>query len=159
MNEQKHLLYKRLCGVLCIIFCAALIFCIIIWLKNAEDNLFVVINGHEINVDIANTNNTRAQGLGGRKNLCAKCGMLFLFDTLEERTFWMKDMLFDIDIVWIREGMIVQISENVDHTYGMREIVHSSDPVDAVLELPVGSIYKNNIIIGQHVTYSAGIVE
>ncbi len=51
----------------------------------------------------------RAQGLSGRQGLPRGRGMLFVFDRAERHAFWMKDMHFDIDIIWITGGEIVDL--------------------------------------------------
>ena len=53
------------------------------------------------------TEEARAKGLGGREGLCFRCGMLFLFETSGRYGFWMKDMRFDIDILWVNQGQVV----------------------------------------------------
>lgn len=52
-------------------------------------------------LEIANTGATRTQGLSGRRNLPANQAMLFVFDQPANECFWMKDMNFPIDIVWL----------------------------------------------------------
>jgi uncharacterized membrane protein (UPF0127 family) len=50
------------------------------------------------------------QGLGGRESLADDRGMLFLFERSERHSFWMKDMLIPIDIIWISaEGRVVEV--------------------------------------------------
>src|SRR3989304_6446445 len=61
----------------------------------------VVIAGTTINVEIAQTEAEREQGLSGHKPLADDEGMLFIFDKPGYHGFWMKDMLFSIDIIWI----------------------------------------------------------
>jgi len=61
----------------------------------------VTINGQMINVSIARTEDEQAQGLSGRAPLASNEGMLFLFDKPDRIGFWMKDMNFSIDMIWI----------------------------------------------------------
>ena len=50
------------------------------------------------------------RGLGGRESLADDRGMLFLFERSERHSFWMKDMLIPIDIIWISaEGRVVHV--------------------------------------------------
>lgn len=112
----------------------------------------IVINGQTIYVAIADTADQRQQGLGGQKTLCEKCGMLFLFDTVDNYTFWMKDMNFDIDIIWIRDDVVVDISDNVSYKTS-EKIVWTIESIDKVLELPAGSADKFGIIAGNGVHY------
>jgi len=50
------------------------------------------------------------RGLGGYESLADDRGMLFLFERSERHSFWMKDMLIPIDIIWISaEGRVVEV--------------------------------------------------
>jgi uncharacterized membrane protein (UPF0127 family) len=68
----------------------------------------------EFPVDLALTPEERAQGLSGRASLNAGTGMLFVYDEANRYVFWMKEMEFPLDMVWIgAECQVVDISENV----------------------------------------------
>lgn len=105
-------------------------------------------------VELADTDNERSQGLSGRESLGANRGMLFIFDTKDLYAFWMKDMLFPIDIVWIEDAKIVDLTENVPvpvtATYLPK--YQPKSPVDKVLELEAGEIKKQGFTVGQQVT-------
>lgn len=56
----------------------------------------------------------RAQGLSGRDNLANDSAMIFTFDDVGQRCFWMKDMKFSIDMVWLDSSKhVVAIEKNV----------------------------------------------
>lgn len=104
----------------------------------------VEIAGETIMLDVVQTSSERARGLGGRAELCAQCGMWFIFDDVAQHSFWMKDMQFDIDIIWINDTRVVHSEENVPYatpekTYG------PTAPVSHVLELPAGSVQRLGI--------------
>ena len=63
----------------------------------------VKIAGQVIKVELAITPEARARGLSGRQGLTQDEGMLFVFDTPGKYPFWMKDMNFAIDMIWISE--------------------------------------------------------
>lgn len=88
-------------------------------------------------VEIADTEQQRERGLGNRDALCDTCGMLFLFDSSGKYAFWMKDMRFPLDILWIRDGKIVHIERNVDFR-NQYKVYHSEQPADRVLEVNAG---------------------
>ncbi len=74
----------------------------------------VVIGGTEIRVALADTPRERQQGLSGKESLPEGEGLLFVFDTPGKYGFWMKDMHFPIDIIWLDErGTIVHVEKNV----------------------------------------------
>lgn len=64
--------------------------------------------------EIADTEELRSKGLSGRTNIPENYGMLFVFNSDVIPSFWMKDMLVPIDIIWIsKDGEIVGILPNV----------------------------------------------
>ena len=67
------------------------------------------------NVEIAKTNEEQGKGLSGRKELSGDSGMLFIFKEPGKHSFWMKDTLIPLDIIWIDEdGRVVFIKENAE---------------------------------------------
>lgn len=58
-------------------------------------------------VDIADTPQLRSQGLSGRPSLDPRAGMLFVFEEPGNYTFWMIEMHFPLDFVWIGEDCVV----------------------------------------------------
>ncbi len=54
-----------------------------------------------VNAEIADTEPERAKGLMFRDALCDGCAMLFMFEEEKIYPFWMKNMKFAIDIIWI----------------------------------------------------------
>ncbi len=73
----------------------------------------VKIGGVTVKVDLAETPSERAQGLSGRAGLSEEEGLLFVFEYVGKHAFWMKDMNFPIDIIWIGEnGEIVYIKKD-----------------------------------------------
>ena len=74
----------------------------------------IEISGRMVQAEIADTPAEREKGLSGREELAPGEGMLFVFPEDGVYSFWMKDMRFAIDILWIsREGVIVDVRENV----------------------------------------------
>jgi uncharacterized membrane protein (UPF0127 family) len=60
----------------------------------------VTLHGHRFSVEIADTVAAREHGLMDRTSMPADHGMLFLFPDAEPRTFWMKDTLIPLDILF-----------------------------------------------------------
>lgn len=69
--------------------------------------LVVRVGAAEFVVEQAVTPAQRIQGLSGRQDLAPRNGMLFIFEQEGRHTFWMKDMLFPLDLVWIGTGCTV----------------------------------------------------
>lgn len=109
---------------------------------------YVKIKDVIIEVDIASSNVERARGLSGRVSLGANSGMLFVFDGPGKNMFWMKDMNFPIDIIWLDENKkIIYIKENLSpKTYP--EVFGPEVPSMYVLEVNSNFTKKYNIKIG-----------
>lgn len=106
----------------------------------------VKINGREITVEIADTPELQFKGLSGRKNLCAGCGMLFVFNDKKERTFVMREMNFPLDIIFIDGNKIVKIEGGLEpEGVNPKNIYKSGAPVDYVLEVNGGFTDKYKI--------------
>jgi uncharacterized protein len=107
-------------------------------------------------VEIANTTTTRMRGLSGREPLGENEGMLFIFDSPNRYGFWMKDMKFALDFVWIRGERVAGITENVPPPAGSSlfnlPLYYPPQDADKVLEINAGEVAKDNIKAGDKVT-------
>ncbi len=113
----------------------------------------VVIGGEIVHVEVADTPEERAQGLSGRPDLAQGEGMLFIFERDGIYPFWMKDMLFSIDIAWMSlEGVVIDIAHSVSpDTYPAS---FGPDVVSRyVLELPAGFMKEHKIQTGDTVLF------
>jgi len=106
----------------------------------------IFLRGVPFFAEVADTPAQWQRGLSHRKELCARCAMVFVFDEPQVATFWMKDMQFDIDILWARGGDIIHTQEYVSHTTP-RKTYTTKDPVDTVIELPAGSIARYHLMV------------
>ncbi len=61
----------------------------------------VVIGGRKFSLEIANTPTKREKGLSDRNLIGSRQGMLFVFDKPSYQCFWMKNMRFNLDILWL----------------------------------------------------------
>ena len=105
----------------------------------------IEINDKEIAVEVAATAETRSKGLSGRGSLEEGTGMLFIFDSPAQYGFWMKDMNFAIDIVWIDEKFhIVDVDKEVSpETFP--QVFYPAQEIKYVLELLAGTVDKYRI--------------
>jgi len=110
----------------------------------------VSINGQEILVELAFTNDTRSCGLSNRFRLEKDKGMLFLFSNTRKRTFWMKNTHIPLSIAFIDEaGTIVTIHQmDADQT---RTTYHSYQSVRYALEVNQGWFTLHGIKTGDKV--------
>src|SRR3989338_5042145 len=74
--------------------------------RNTDEKQFfdIRISNVKIKAELADTPEKRALGLSGRETLGNDEGMLFVFDEPNTRQFWMKNMNFALDIIWIDEN-------------------------------------------------------
>ncbi|MBI4135890.1 DUF192 domain-containing protein [Candidatus Uhrbacteria bacterium] len=113
----------------------------------------VRIGNTKILVDVAVTPEARAQGLSGRAELGENEGMLFPMGESQVYAFWMKDMRFPLDIIWIRDGRVADISENIPPPKSgeFPVSVRPREPINYVLEVNAGFVEKKGINIGDPV--------
>jgi len=108
-------------------------------------------------VEVADTQEARNKGLSGRDSIAENEGMLFVFEALDKKhAFWMKDMKFAIDIIWINDGKIAQISKVVSPPDPgtpdrILPLYIPDAPADYVLEVAAGFSDKNGLITGNPV--------
>ncbi len=90
-------------------------------------------------VTVADTNETRRQGLSDSAPLAADRGMLFIFERDGRHGIWMKDMRFALDIIWIsRFGAVVHIERSV-HPDTYPRAFTPDKPAKYVLEISAGA--------------------
>ncbi len=117
----------------------------------------ITIGNHEIGIDLADTNEKRARGLGGIRNLMPNQGMLFIFNEKDVTPpFWMKNMLIPIDIIWIDDGVVTQINARVEPIALQTAdenipLIIPAEPIDYVLEVRAGYTEQNQITVGDKV--------
>jgi uncharacterized membrane protein (UPF0127 family) len=74
----------------------------------------ITVNGIKLVADVAATNEQRTRGLSVKDSLPENQAMLFVFDSAHEHSFWMKDMKFPIDIIWLDSNKnVVHIEHNL----------------------------------------------
>jgi len=111
------------------------------------------INNQRIEVELAKTSLQKSRGLSGRENLCADCGMLFFLDKSEKHMFWMKEMKFNLDFVWINDNKVVKINRNISYLKGKEETIGSGVIADMILEVNAGKILEWGIEEGNEVVF------
>ncbi len=125
-------------------------------LNVVKDKAEVRIRDQIIIADMAYTPQTRERGLGGRNGMNINEGMLFVFDEPGVYPFWMKDMKFPIDIIWINDqNEIIGITEAVDPQVGAPEAELASynppAPVKRALEVRSGRAKLLRATVGDSV--------
>jgi len=105
-------------------------------------------NGKEILVDVARTQWEQVKGLSGHDSLPENEGLLFVHEKLDYQGYWMKEMLFPIDIIWINGNEVVGFVQKVQPQESPLTIYNSPVPVDKVLEVNARFVEENSINVG-----------
>lgn len=107
---------------------------------------------HHFIVELAATPEEQAQGLMFRESLADDAGMIFPFSPPRPASFWMRNTLIPLDMIFIRsDGTIARIAANTVPL--SEESVQSGEPVAAVLELRGGRAAQLGIREGDRVTW------
>lgn len=107
-----------------------------------------------VQAEIADTDVKRQQGLMFREGLPEDAGMLFIFEEEARYSFWMKNMRFPLDIIWIdKNKRIVDIKTDVPACNETCESLTPCDKTLYVLEVNAGFTKKNEIKIGDRVSF------
>ena len=111
-----------------------------------------------LNVEVADTPESRAQGLGNRTSLANNAGMLFVFETTNLWSFWMKDTLIPLTVAFIDEQWeivdLIDMAVAKDPQYGPFEIYKPVKPSHYALEVNQGFFRQKNITVGAKVVYT-----
>jgi hypothetical protein len=110
---------------------------------------------HSFTVEVAQTPEEQTQGLMYRKRVGPNEGMLFPFNPPRQASFWMKNTLIPLDMIFVRtDGRIERIAANtVPHSL---EGVTSYGAVAAVLELAGGRAEELGLKEGDRVSWTGG---
>lgn len=114
----------------------------------------VCIRGIFLEAEVADNPQQRQQGLMFRSSLADNGGMLFIFEKEGRYNFWMKNMNFALDIIWIgADKKIVDIKENNQPCTESCQSLISAGQARYVLEVDAGFVRKNKIKIGEPVNF------
>lgn len=103
---------------------------------------------------LANTDNTRRQGLSGTSPLGEREAMLFIFDTPGRWGMWMREMNYNIDIVWLDSAKrVIYTAKDVAPSTYPKVFLPDKDAL-YVVELPSGYVDEHNVGLGQVVGFA-----
>ena len=102
-------------------------------------------------VEIADTDVTREHGLSDRLTLPENAGMLFIFNTDDYHHFWMKDMNFPLDLIWIDNNwkIVATTPDITPNSYP--QTFYPPMPVKYVLEVNAGFTTRHSIKTGEQI--------
>ena len=117
----------------------------------------IAVNGFAILADVAITDEDQIKGLSIRDQMNENEGMLFVYGEPSRQSFWMKDMKFPIDIIWLNgTGSVVHVEENLKPCVPSLECPSFSPNENAqyVLETVAGFAQKHHLKIGTDIDFS-----
>jgi uncharacterized protein len=109
-----------------------------------------------LSAEIPTTQELMGKGLAVKNELKENESMLFVFDKPERHSFWMKDMKFAIDIIWLHsDGKIVHIEENLEPCPLVIICPSYTPNADSqyVLETVAGFTQRHNISLGTNIDF------
>ena len=124
--------------------------------SNGHQQVNVTVNGLVLVTDISVTNEQMTKGLSEKDDLAENEAMLFVFGNEAKHTFWMKDMKFPIDIIWIdSDKTIIHIENNLQPCSSevLCPTYRPNDDSMYVLETVGGFAEKYDIIKGTRVGF------
>ena len=122
-----------------------------------QSTQYITVENLMYAVEVVDTPDSITQGLSGREQIGSQ-GMLFLFGRSQQANFWMKDMKFNLDLVWINDEKIVGITNNVLHPKpntpdSQLPTYFSPQVVDMVLEVPAGFAQEEGWQTGNQIDF------
>lgn len=128
--------------------------------ENLSAAFYCIINGNKISLEVADNDYLREKGLMYRNSIGENQGMIFIFDRQDYVNFWMKNVKFPLDILFISGDKIAKI-------YNMADVCRkdpcpfypSKSKVSYTIELKGGFCRKNKIKTGQKVFLSRELKE
>ena len=136
----------------CVLLILALVF--YVFSLRPMRNIPLQIAGQTLRVQVAETQAQLTQGLSGTDQLLEGHGMLFAFTTSRTWQFWMKDMRYPLDIIWLDEHkQVLYIAQNLaPNTYP--KLFGPDKPARYVLEVPAGYAQRYQITTSSFASFA-----
>ena len=133
---------------------AALLLALLGACGGAREFITVKIGGESYRIEVARTEEQKARGLMHRRSLGEREGMIFVHQADERLSFWMKDTVIPLDLVFLsRDGEILEVVELKPLSL---KPVSSLRAARYALELPRGTMEKLGVKAGDRVELPAG---
>ncbi len=133
--------------------------CQAMWRVPDQTQHTLLIDGKPFIAEVVKTPASIQQGLSGRDSITTD-GMLFVMPTIDYHGFWMKDMKFDLDMVWIKDCQVVGVTAGVPAPAPGTPLeslptYQPPGPIDMVLEIPAQKSQAKNWAVGTVVAVQA----
>jgi uncharacterized membrane protein (UPF0127 family) len=117
----------------------------------------MTIGNRTFKLEVADTLGVQGHGLMQRDSLPDDRGMIFVFEKPEPRNFWMKNVRFPLDIIFM-DGNAQVVSIKQMKAYDMRS-VPSGKPAQYAIELPLGAAGASGVKVGDTLKLPEGLVK
>ncbi|MFQ5848402.1 MAG: DUF192 domain-containing protein [Candidatus Methylomirabilales bacterium] len=106
-----------------------------------------------VTVEVARTEAEKIRGLSGRERLQPDGGMLFVYEVPVRPLIWMRGMRFPLDILWIRDGRVVDLVQGAKPPIPGEapQVFAPREEVQYVLEVPAGFAERHGIVLADPV--------
>ncbi len=121
---------------------------------NIDNSKIIKIAGQNIKVDLVISDAEKEKGLSGRTGLAQNAGMLFVFEKPGPYVFWMKDMNFPIDIIWLSVDKKVIYVKKDARPESYPETFDPKVNAKYVLEVVSGFSERNNLKVGDKALFT-----
>lgn len=144
---------RLITGALVVLFLGILFLVIIISKNTSSTKTKITINNKTFNVFVAKSDIEKQIGLSSKNKIPENQGMLFLFEKPDYYSFWMKEMKFSIDIIYIENNKVTTVINNVKPPTNSTSlsIYKPKKKSDMVIEINGGLAEKYNIREGSSV--------
>lgn len=113
----------------------------------------VLLNNTRISLEIASNTASQIKGLSGRTSLPEGQGLLFIFSSAGFHGFWMKEMNFPIDIIWIDDSFKVVTIKADTNPQTYPKVFYPVSPARYVLEVNAGVASSSSLKEGEMLVF------
>jgi len=113
----------------------------------------ITIGGNSWNVEIARDDAERTSGLSNRKALRMQNGLLFVFDKMSAQSFWMKDMLMPIDMIFFDNNWQIVLIESNLQPNSFPQIYGNKVKSQYVLEVNANEAISYDLKVGDRAIF------
>ncbi len=107
-----------------------------------------------IDIEIARDESKRERGLMYREKMAENQGMWFIFDAEEPRSFWMKNTIISLDMIFVNGKNEIVTIHKYTNPYS-EDPFSSTRPAQFVLEVNAGFADKYGVSVGDRIAWSA----
>lgn len=107
---------------------------------------FETQDGQRVFLEAAKSERDKIRGLAKRDHLLPNTGMVFFYESNIEQAFWMKNVRFPLDIIFLKDGTVTKIYKNKQPCdTDICKVYPSKGIVNQVIEVPGGFCSKHKI--------------